>query len=463
MIPLRLGEIAKIVGGTVYGDPAVEITGSAVIDSRQAGSGDLFVAFRGEHVDGHGFASQAREGGAVAVLGARPVMELPTVVVDDVQTGLQVLAKQVLERLRTQLTVIALTGSQGKTSTKDLLAAVLRAQAETVATHGSFNNEIGLPLTVLRASASTRFLVLEMGARGVGHLSELVEIAPPDIALVLNVGSAHLGEFGSRANIALAKGEIVDSLGPQGVAILNADDPLVAAMASRCAGAVVTFGHHHEADLRLGPVDLDDLGRPQFSMTWGEETKEISMKLLGAHQALNAGAVAATALACGSSLQSCASALQSVTALSRWRMELAERADGLAVINDAYNANPESMAAAIETLTAIGGRCGRRTIAVLGEMLELGESSQQSHRKLGAQTKGVDTVIAVGANASGIIEGRVALTRDPEHAIAVESVEAAIQWLRDNTGGSDVVLIKASRSIGLEAVADALLHQGSQT
>ena len=148
MIPLRLGEIAKIVGGTVYGDPAVEITGSAVIDSRQAGSGDLFVAFRGEHVDGHGFASQAREGGAVAVLGARPVMELPTVVVDDVQTGLQVLAKQVLERLRTQLTVIALTGSQGKTSTKDLLAAVLRAQAETVATHGSFNNEIGLRLKV---------------------------------------------------------------------------------------------------------------------------------------------------------------------------------------------------------------------------------------------------------------------------------------------------------------------------
>ena len=463
MITLRLGEISEIVGGTVYGDPSVEVTGNAIIDSRQARSGDLFAAFQGEHADGHGFAPQARDRGAVAVLGERPVLELPTVVVDDVQRGLQDLAKQVLERLRSRLTVIALTGSQGKTSTKDLLAAVLGARAETVATHGSFNNEIGLPLTVLQASESTRFLVLEMGARGVGHLSELVEIAPPDIALVLNVGSAHLGEFGSRANIALAKGEIVDALSPQGVAILNADDPLVASMSSRCDGTVVTFGHHHNADLRLGPVGLDHLGRPQFAMTWGEETVDISMKLLGAHQAVNAGAVAATALTCGISLQSCASALQSVAVLSRWRMELAERADGLAVINDAYNANPESMAAAVETLTAIGGRCGRRTIAVLGEMLELGESSQQSHRKLGAQTKGVDTVIAVGANASGIIEGRVALTRDPEHAIAVESVEAAIQWLRDNTGGSDVVLIKASRSIGLEAVADALLHQGSQT
>lgn len=459
MIPLSLDRVAQVVGGQIHGDSDVEVTGVAVIDSREAMPGDLFVAFRGEHVDGHDFAEVAAAAGAVAVLGSRPVGALPTVVVPDVQLALQELARVVLAQLREHLIVVAVTGSAGKTTVKDMLAWVLARSAETVATRGSFNNEIGLPLTVLRANQSTRFLVLEMGARGIGHLAELARIAPPDVSLVLNVGTAHLGEFGSRTNIGLAKGELVEALDTDGVAVLNQDDPEVASMAERCAGSVITFGRAQSADLQLSQVRLDDYGRARFQLSNRGVGQQVSLQLLGEHQALNAAAVAAAAGACGLEFRECVSALEQITTLSPWRMELREGADGLVVINDAYNANPESMQAALSTLGAIGKRTGRRTIAVLGEMRELGAGSSRLHQQVGSGTQDIDVVLTVGPGASGIALGRNALAGDRSHTVKVESPDGATEWLRQNVRSNDVVLVKASRSIGLEAVAQALLEQ----
>ena len=285
---------------------------------------------------------------------------------------------------------------------------------------------------------------------------------------MLNVGTAHLGEFGNRANIAQAKGEIVDALDEAGIAVLNADDPEVAAMKSRTTGSVITFGLSDAADLRLSDVSLDDFGRAHFTLIHKSEQIPVAMKLLGAHQAMNAAAVAAVAVSCGLSLGECAAALQRVSLLSPWRMEMNECADGLIVINDAYNANPESMMAALETLTLIGGRTGRRTIAVLGQMRELGENSAHLHQQVGAATRDIDLLVAVGAESEAIIAGRAGLPGDQRHAVHLESLEEAIRYLRHNVGSNDVVLIKASRSIGLESIATDLLvrhgvSQGGQS
>jgi UDP-N-acetylmuramoyl-tripeptide--D-alanyl-D-alanine ligase len=292
MIPLSLDEIAAVVGGTVHGTGAVQITAPAVLDGRRAEPGGLFVAFAGEHVDGHNYVDQAGHAGAVAVLGSRPT-SLPTVVVEDSQAALQALGAHVVSRLHDQLTVAAVTGSQGKTSTKDLLAAVLSSTGPTIATVGSLNNELGVPLTMLRADAATRFLVLEMGARHIGHIAHLAGLAAPDIAVVLNVGRAHLGKFGSRAAIAKAKSELVQELTPGGTAVLNADDPRVIAMRSVAHGPVLTFGRAEHADVRVLDLVLDRLGRPAFTLRTADASARVALPVLGAHQALNASAAVA--------------------------------------------------------------------------------------------------------------------------------------------------------------------------
>ncbi len=477
MIALSLAQVADMVGGELHdADPDVEVTGPAFLDTRTPEPGGLFVAFVGEHADGHDHAAAAVAAGAVAVLGTRPT-GVPTVVVPDAQRALQQLARRVLRRRhRTDhargrepledpeaLVVVAITGSQGKTSAKDMLARVLAAAGPTVATAGSFNNELGLPLTVLRLTEETRFLVLEMGARGIGHLTELCAIAPPQVALVLNVGKAHLGEFGSRANIARAKGEIVEALNPaSGVAVLNADDPLVTDMNTRVqpAGDVATvrFGAGEDADVRVGGLVLDDLGRPSFDLTHAGTTEHVALQLLGAHQATNAAAAAAVGVAVGLDLVDVAASLRDIAVLSRWRMELAERADGLVVVNDAYNANPDSMRSAVETLAGIGARSGRRTVAVLGEMRELGPDAEAEHRAVGALAArlGVDVVVVVGEGAAGT----AAALREAGHPAThqVRGVAEASSWLRENVGGPDVVLVKASRSGRLEQVAQTLLE-----
>ena len=463
MIPLTLGELADLVDGRVMdAEPGLVVTGPAFLDSRDPAPGGLFVAFDGEHVDGHDYAEGAVLGGAAAVLGTRAT-GAPTVLVADARTALQELARVVLGRLRTapeRLRVVAITGSQGKTSAKDMLARVLSDAGPTVATAGSFNNELGLPLTVLRATPETRFLVLEMGARGVGHLAELCRIAPPDISLVLNVGRAHIGEFGSQEQIALAKGEIVDALDPaSGTAVLNADDPRVLAMAARTRADVVTFGLAARTDVRLGELTTDDLGRPSFDLTVGAETERIDLRLLGEHQATNAAATAGVAHAAGLPLEVVASSLRAIDRLSRWRMEVHERADGLVVVNDAYNANPDSMAAALRTLARMGERGSRRTVAVLGEMRELGESSEAEHRAVGrlAHDLGIDEVVVVGAGASAIHDALVAARGEDGTTRRVGTVEQAGDWVRENVASPDVVLVKASRSGRLERVAEMLV------
>ncbi|MFJ8536928.1 UDP-N-acetylmuramoyl-tripeptide--D-alanyl-D-alanine ligase [Streptomyces sp. NPDC093591] len=448
MVPLSLSEIAAVVGGTVVGDGdgAVTVTAPAVLDGRQAEPGGLFVAMAGQHADGHDYAAQAGRAGAVAVLGSQPT-PLPTVIVEDVQTALQRLAAHIVARLRNGLTVAGVTGSQGKTSTKDLLTAVLSSTAPTVATAGSLNNELGVPLTMVRTEMGTQFLVLEMGARHVGDIAALTGLVAPDIAVVLNVGVAHLGEFGSRAAIAEAKSELVRGLAPGGTAVLNADDPRVVAMRALTDGPVLTFGRAEHADVRVLDLTLDRLGRPSFTLHTTDASARVALPLVGAHQALNASAAAAAGLAAGVPLEVAVAALGTVS-LSRWRMELRDLACGATLLNDSYNANPDSTRAALDALEAIEG--GRR-IAVLGEMLELGDDSEAEHRAIGAYAAArADMVVAVGEAARPIADGA------GERSVVLAGNDAAVDWLRGHLDTGDVLLVKASRGACLNEVAAAL-------
>ena len=456
---MTTAEIADVVGGTAHG--AATVTGPAFLDTRTPEAGGLFVAVAGEHVDGHDFVERAGEGGAVAVLGSRPT-ELPTVVVDDTVAALGRLARHVLDRLP-DCVVLAMTGSQGKTGTKDYLASVLADAAPTVATRGNFNNELGVPLTVLRATTETRYLVVEMGARGIGHVADLCAIAPPSVAAVLNVGTAHIGEFGSQEAIAQAKGEIVEALPADGTAVLNADDPLVAAMATRTAAGVTTFGVP-PADVAVTEVTADELGRASFELLHRGSGATVHLAQVGDHQWRNAAAAAAMALAVGLDLDTVADALGLATSASRWRMELTERSDGLVVLNDAYNANPESTKAALDTLAGIGSRSGRRTVAVLGEMLELGEGAAQAHRLVGAHAAalGIDVLVAVGPASDPIARGFEDRS-ERGASITTAGRDEATDWLRHNVSAADVVLVKASRGAALEIVAEDLLEEGSST
>ncbi|MDT0475173.1 UDP-N-acetylmuramoyl-tripeptide--D-alanyl-D-alanine ligase [Streptomyces sp. DSM 41014] len=462
MIALSLAEIAAAVGGQTHDipDPSVQVTAPVVRDSREVVPGGLFVAFAGERVDGHDFAAQVVEAGAVAVLASRPV-GVPAIVVDDVQAALGALARDVVRRLGA--TVVALTGSAGKTSTKDLIAQVLQRAAPTVWTPGSFNNEIGLPLTALSATDETRFLVLEMGARGIGHIRYLTGLTPPDVGLVLNVGTAHIGEFGGREQIALAKGELVESLPAGGAAILNADDPLVRAMASRTQAKVLLFGESAEADVRAENVRLTDSGQPAFRLHTPSGASDVTMRLYGEHHVSNALAAAAVAHELGMSVTEIATALSEAGSLSRWRMEVTERPDGVTIVNDAYNANPESMRAALRALAAMGR--GRRTWAVLGKMAELGDEALAEHDAVGrlAVRLNVGKLVAVGGReASWLQLGAYNEGSWGEESVHVSDAQAAVDLLRSELRPGDVVLVKASRSVGLESVAQALLATGAE-
>jgi UDP-N-acetylmuramoyl-tripeptide--D-alanyl-D-alanine ligase len=348
---------------------------------------------------------------------------------------------------------------------------VLAAAGPTVSPQGSFNNDIGLPLTVLTADAQTRFLVLEMGSRGPGHIARLCGIARPHVGVVLNVGSAHLGEFGSAEVIAASKGELVEALPAQGTAVLNADDHRVLGMAPRTAARVVTTGLGTGADVTATDVDLDDAARPRFTLVAGGEEHDVALQVVGAHQVPNSLAAAAAALAAGMTPAAVAEGLSAAVPRSRWRMEVTRRADGLTVVNDAYNANPESMRAALAALVRLPGR---RRVAVLGAMGELGPGADAAHDRLGrdAVRAGVDLLISVGPDAIGVHTGalaeRSASGGDPGSDSALEdgaldSVrhvpdrEAARRLLADELGADDVVLVKASRSYGLEQLAADLL------
>lgn len=477
MIPLTLREIATATGGRLHNATGDEIvTGTVEFDSRQIGPGGLFVAVPGERVDGHDFAATAVEKGAVAVLAAREV-DAPAVIVPKVDTahvrsyvlagdkdgsgaavlaGLAAIAHDVVGRL-TGLTVVGVTGSSGKTSTKDLISQVLEPLGPTVAPPGSFNNELGHPWTVLRADESTKHLVLELSARGAGHIRALCETAPPQIGVVLNVGTAHLGEFGSREGIAIAKGELAEAA--TDVVVLNADDPLVRAMADRTKARVVLVGTAADADIRAKDIQLDEQARATFRLVTPQGEATVTLGLHGAHQVGNALSAAAVGLELGAGVADVAASLSGARRLSGRRMEVTTRADGVTVVNDAYNANPDSMAAAVRTLAGMA-KPGARTWAVLGELRELGESGAEAHEEIGrlAARLGIDRLVVVGEQAEGFQHGaRLEGSDTGKESVLVPDVEAAVALLDTELRPGDVVLVKAANLHGLWRIADALL------
>jgi UDP-N-acetylmuramoyl-tripeptide--D-alanyl-D-alanine ligase len=473
MIELTLAEVASAVGGVLHGCSGTElITGSVEFDSRRVTPGGLFVAMPGERVDGHNFVAAAMTAGAVGVLAGRPVDAAAVLAPRSagpsssayalaadtdgagaaVLAALAALARSVVHTLsQAGLRVVALTGSSGKTSTKDMVAALLTPLGATVAPPGSFNNELGHPWTALRADATTRHLVLELSARGPGQISALCQVAPPSIGVVLNVGSAHLGEYGSREAVATAKGELVEALPADGVAVLNADDTAVSAMERRSAARVVWFGRSPNAQVRATEVVLDAHGRPSFRLVSSAGEVAVQLAVPGEHQVSNALAAAAVALELGATPTAIAATLRNYRAVSRWRMEVTDRPDGVTVVNDAYNANPESVAAALRTLVVMTP-AHRRSWAVLGPIAELGNATEQAYRDVGALIArlGVDRLVVVGEQAR-------TLHRCVPSSVLVPDVPSALELLHGELAPGDVVLIKASRAAGLELLVDGLL------
>ncbi|MFH0410919.1 UDP-N-acetylmuramoyl-tripeptide--D-alanyl-D-alanine ligase [Corynebacterium sp. L4756] len=512
MIDLTVKEIAEIVGGTLdsVANPDAKVTSFVEFDSRKLSPGGLFLCFPGTNVDGHDFAEKAIEQGAVAVLAARPV-GVPAIVVEPtgkvegdsanadiyandsdgsaaaVVRALSDLAHYVTGKLTSEhdLTIIGVTGSAGKTSTKDLIATILRNDGETVAPPGSFNNEIGHPYTALRSDVDTQYLVAELSARGIGHIKHLTDIATPRIGVVLNVGSAHLGEFGSRGNIAIAKGELVEALpsaADGGVAVLNADDEFVAAMASRTQAKVVRYSSANppapDADYYATDITLDNVARPSFTLhAPGAVPVSVKLQVFGVHQVSNSLAAAAAAIEAGLSVEAVADSLSGHKNASAHRMDVHTRADGVTIINDSYNANPDSMRAAIAALGyTTSGRADARAIAVLGEMGELGPDAIDAHYALGGELAKfhVNTLIVVGdsenceAMADAAIERGIntKVSRDIDDAIwhieeVLKTPPAGVEdWSAREL--KDVVLVKASNAQRLWLVSERLLN-GSDT
>ena len=491
MIDLTVAQIADIVGGRLADISPAEahatrVTGTVEFDSRAIGPGGLFLALPGARADGHDFAAGALAAGAVAVLAARPVgvpaIVVPPAAAADENAGvleydtdgsgaavLSALAKLAAavaaDLVASGLRIVGITGSSGKTSTKDLIAAVLRPLGAVVAPPGSFNNELGHPWTVLRATRETGYLVLEMSARHPGNIAALAAIAPPSIAVVLNVGTAHLGEFGSREVIAQTKAELVQAVPASGVVVLNADDPVVAAMAAQTAARVVTVGRSKAADVRAEDVELDELARPRFILRAGAAAVPVALAVHGEHQVGNALSAAAVALECGATPQQVADALAGAAPASRHRMEVDTRADGVTVINDAYNANPDSMRAGLQALAAMARSAGKSSWAVLGEMGELGEESITEHDRVGRLAVRLDIsrliVVGTGRPMSAMHHGAVMEGSWGSESLMVPDADAALELLRAELAPGDVVLVKASNAAGLGALAEALLDKRS--
>ncbi|WP_370639601.1 UDP-N-acetylmuramoyl-tripeptide--D-alanyl-D-alanine ligase [Allobranchiibius sp. GilTou73] len=449
-----MSEIARVVGGSLVGDDVL-VDGPVVTDSREAQAGSLYVARVGEHADGHQFADGAARAGAVATLGSRPVEATPTVVVPDVQDAFASLARSVVDRVP-GLNIIGITGSSGKTSTKDLLGQVLAQDGETVAPQGSYNSEVGVPLTLCRVTAATRHLVVEMGASGVGHIAYLTRMAPPRIGIVLNVGHAHVGEFGSVDAIARTKSELVAALPSDGVAVLNLDDPRVAAMAEKTSARVIGVGRSEAAEYRAVDVRSDTSGRASFTLVTSEGSIPVTLAVHGEHHVGNALAVLAAAVESGVELSRAVQTLSGASAQARWRMEVHELERGITLVNDAYNANPESMSAALAALAQIGRE--RRTVAVLGAMRELGDESVSAHRAVGtdAVARGIDVVVAVGPDASPVAE---AVQDAAGAAQRVVDADAAYDLLVSMLQPGDVVLFKSSRDSGLRYLGDRITER----
>jgi UDP-N-acetylmuramoyl-tripeptide--D-alanyl-D-alanine ligase len=448
----RLSDVARAVGGIAIGGE-IEVT-SVSTDSRLVRPGALFFAMPGQHTDGGLFVPEAFGLGAAAAVvrdGAR--VDGPAVFVRSPGDALQRLAAD--ERGRTDAAVVAITGANGKTSTKDMTAAVLATRMATHASLESFNNEVGLPMTLLGAAPGDRAIVCEIGARRVGDAALLCRIARPGSVVVTNVGVAHLEIFGSWEAIVEAHAEPVEALGADGVAILNADDPVAASFASRCRGRVITFGTAASADVRATEVALGPDGCASFTLELDGVRERVELAVPGEHMVSNALAASAVGRELGLSAAECATGLKGAR-VSHWRMETFTTPEGVRVINDAYNANPESMAAALKAARWIAR--GAHLIAVLGPMAELGPIAAQEHERLGelATRLRVDRVIAVGEQAEGIAAAAVREGVEPGNVATYDDPEAVLADVRAHARPGDVVLFKASRVAGLERLAEAL-------
>ncbi|ACZ30311.1 UDP-N-acetylmuramoylalanyl-D-glutamyl-2,6-diamin opimelate/D-alanyl-D-alanylligase [Xylanimonas cellulosilytica DSM 15894] len=479
MIELTASEVAQATGGRLTADPGVRVTGPVVADSRLVEPGALFAAIPGARVDGADFAAGAVADGAVLVLAAREIDGLPVVVVDDVAAALGDLARVVLERLRAAnpaVKVFSITGSAGKTTTKDLLGRLVAGEAadggsDTIAPTGSFNSEIGLPLTVLRGTAATRKLVLELGADKPGDIGYLASIVRPQIAVILMVGTAHIEFFGSQEAIADAKAEVLGGLVPGGTAVLNADDERVLGLAPRATALghrVVTFGRVPSADVRAEDVTVDATGRASFTLrvrgrvaAAGEVADDlrlpVSLRLVGEHHVSNALAAATAAILAGTAPSVVAERLSAAEPGSPHRMAVTERPDGITVVDDAYNANPESMRAALRSVAVMAGRT-RRSVAVLGEMRELGEGARAAHDAIGRLVVrlNIKLLVVVGDGAYHIHEGAMQEGSWGEETVFVPDLDAARAELAERLRPGDVVLVKASNGSGLWQLGDEL-------
>lgn len=462
MIKLKLSEVAEFVGGRLIGEDSV-VFGSVETDSRLVASGSLFVAKPGEVTDGHNFLDSAKNLGAIGAIveRAHPEVDMPQILVDDSVEALGLLAKSVLAKVRASgdLKVIGITGSNGKTSTKNMLCAVLSEFGNTVAPIESFNNEVGLPISVLKIDEKTKYLVAELGAGGVGSISYLADITKPDIGIVLKVGLAHAGAFGGIEVTAKIKSELVSALGPKSAFIFNCDDAAVVAMKGLTEAKKVSFGTNREAEVYFDNVELG-LGGTSADIHFADgQIARLKLQILGEHQMMNAAAAIAVAEELGLPRYQVIKALSELPLAERWRMQLTNRSDGISIINDAYNASPESMKAALQTLAHLG-KAGRRTIAVLGEMAELGEFSRDAHDQVGRLVVryNIDRLVVVGSGAKLIHMGAMFEGSWDGESIYFDSSSEALDYIRGMLVSGDIVLVKSSKSANLRHLGDDLLE-----
>jgi UDP-N-acetylmuramoyl-tripeptide--D-alanyl-D-alanine ligase len=466
MIDLTLSQLARVVSGDLRlaeGDtPETVVSGTVDTDSRLIEAGGIFVAKPGESTDGHLFVGAAVQRGAAVALVERPVEEpVSQIVVPDVVTALADLAREVVARVRAHggLRVVGITGSNGKTTTKNLLARILEGEGETVAPRASFNNEVGAPLTMLRVTNSTRYLVSEFGASAPGEIARLAGLVDPDIGVVLMVGMAHAGGFGGIEATLAAKSELVRAIRPGGIAVLNADDGRVASMASIAGerdASVRWFGRGPRAvDVRADDVEVTASGTRSTVIVDGV-TASLTLRVLGEHHVMNALAAIAAATALGVPLRACIERLETVDIAERWRMQPLG-SDRVRIINDAYNASPDSMAAALRTLAQIT-QPGERTVAVLGAMSELGEYAEEEHDRVGllAVRLGVQRIVVVGPDARRMFLEAIAQGSWDGEAVFFATQDEAYDYLLGELRDGDRVLVKSSNSAGLRHLGDRL-------
>lgn len=459
MIEMLLSQIAAAIDGQLIGEDQL-VTSSVETDSRLISSGALFVAKPGEVTDGHLFVSAAEQAGALGAIVERHVADskISQIVVKNSVHALGELAKHVLEQHRreNELTVVGITGSNGKTSTKNMLREIFSKFGETVAPIESFNNEVGAPISILKISPSTRFLVVELGADGLGSIEYLSKICSPDIGVVLKVGLAHVGEFGDIETTFKIKSELANSMHAGTKVLLNADDSYVSRMSETTKAEVHWFGTSAESEIRAEEISVT-LEGTVFKFICMDFSAQVTLRILGEHQVMNALAALGVAGLLNLDLKIAVAALEEMKLAERWRMQIMPGPNGSIVINDAYNASPDSMKAALQTLATIG-RQGHRTIAVLGEMAELGRYSVEEHDAMGriAVRLNIDEVVVVGEGAKLIHMGASQEGSWDGESKFFPSISDALQHLRGLLGFGDVVLVKSSNSAGLRALGDAL-------